>query len=224
MAEVVKIRTVFAAERAIERARRMTIRENAPRVLQALAAFGAPLGEITEADVARPGVVYQIGVPPGRIDILTEPTGLTFEQTWPDRIRRPFAELEVDFIDRASFLHNKRATGRLRLERHRRDGVTMTDNLENLTIDAFESRVGERFRIRAQPGDELEAELIEARALGKAVRDRRVPFTLSFRTPQLAALRQRIYEVAHEEMGSYDIFLVPVGPDGKGMVYEAIFT
>ena len=88
--------------------------ENAPRVMRALAAFGAPLGEIAEADFARPGVVYQMGVPPGRIDILTELTALTFEQAWPDRVRRPFGEIEVDFIDRASFLRNKRATGRLR--------------------------------------------------------------------------------------------------------------
>jgi hypothetical protein len=100
----------------------------------------------------------------------------------------------------------------------------MPDDLENLTIDFFEARVGERFRIRAQPGSELEAELIEARALGNAARGRRVPFTLSFRTRQLAALPQRIYEVAHDDMGSYDIFLVPIGPDGRGMVYEAIFT
>ena len=88
--------------------------ENAPRVMQALARFGAPLTEIREADFARPGVVYQLGVPPGRIDILTELTGLTFDQVWRDRIRRPFGELEVDFIDRASFLRNKRATGRLK--------------------------------------------------------------------------------------------------------------
>ena len=87
--------------------------QNGARVMQALAAFGAPLAEITEADFAQPGVVYQIGVPPGRIDILTDLTGLTFEQAWADRIRRPFGELEVDFIDRDSFVRNKRATGRL---------------------------------------------------------------------------------------------------------------
>src|SRR5262245_4630123 len=88
--------------------------QNAPRVMQALIAFGAPVAEIAQEDFARPGVVYQIGVPPGRIDILTELTGLTFEQAWPDRIRRPFGEIEVDFIGRDSFVRNKRATGRLK--------------------------------------------------------------------------------------------------------------
>jgi hypothetical protein len=39
--------------------------ENAPRVMRALAEFGAPLADIAEADFTRPGVVYQIGVLPG---------------------------------------------------------------------------------------------------------------------------------------------------------------
>jgi hypothetical protein len=88
--------------------------ENAARVMGALAAFGAPLTEVREADFGKPGIVYQIGVPPGRIDILTELTGLTFSDVWPDRVRRPFGELEVDFIDKASFVRNKQATGRLK--------------------------------------------------------------------------------------------------------------
>jgi hypothetical protein len=45
---------------------------NATRVMCALVAFGAPLVDVTEADFSRPGVVFQIGVPPGRIDILTD--------------------------------------------------------------------------------------------------------------------------------------------------------
>ena len=86
--------------------------ENAQRVLRALGEFGAPLADISDADFATPGVVYQIGVPPGRIDILTDLTGITFSDAWLDRVRRPFGEVEVDFIGRASFLRNKRATGR----------------------------------------------------------------------------------------------------------------
>ena len=109
------------------------------------------------------------------------------------------------------------------------DDRRVTNGLENLTIDAFQPRVGHTFRIR-QPDGEIEAELIEARALGGgpgragAGTRRRVPFSLSFRTSATAPLPQRIYEVAHDEMGSYEIFLVPIGPDGRGMVYEAIFT
>ena len=86
--------------------------ENAKRVLGALREFGAPLADIVEADFARPGVVYQIGVPPGRIDILTDLTGLTFGEAWPDRLLRAFGDVEADFIGRASFIRNKRATGR----------------------------------------------------------------------------------------------------------------
>lgn len=86
--------------------------ENAARVIQALAEFGAPLQEIDAGDFATPGVVFQIGVPPRRIDILTELTGLEFEEAWPDRVRRPFGEVDVDFIGRAAFLRNKHALGR----------------------------------------------------------------------------------------------------------------
>jgi hypothetical protein len=86
--------------------------ENAPRVMQALAAFGAPVSDISAEDFSAPGVVYQIGVPPARIDILTALTGLTFDDAWVGRIRRPFGDVEVDFIGREAFVRNKRATGR----------------------------------------------------------------------------------------------------------------
>jgi hypothetical protein len=86
--------------------------DNAARVMQALASFGAPLSDVSADDFSRPGVTYQIGVAPGRIDILTELTELSFAEAWPGRMRRPFGEIEVDFIGRADFIHNKRATGR----------------------------------------------------------------------------------------------------------------
>ena len=86
--------------------------ENARRVMPALAAFGAPTASISESDFAKPGVTFQIGLPPGRIDILTELTGLAFAEAWPGRVRRPFGDVEVDYIGRADFVRNKRATGR----------------------------------------------------------------------------------------------------------------
>lgn len=86
--------------------------ENAPRIMHALTAFGAPLAEVSESDFSRPGVVFQIGVPPGRIDVLTELTGLTFAEAWPTREGGVFGGLRVDFIGREAFIRNKRATGR----------------------------------------------------------------------------------------------------------------
>lgn len=86
--------------------------DNAARVMRALAAFGAPLTDVTADDFSREGVVFQIGVPPGRVDVLTALTGVTFAEAWPGRLRRPFGEIEVDFIGREAFLRNKRALGR----------------------------------------------------------------------------------------------------------------
>lgn len=88
--------------------------ENAERVLRALAAFGAPLQDVSMSDFAQPGVVYQIGVPPGRIDILTELSGLQFAEAWPTREAGTFGGVAVDFIGREAFLRNKRATGRMK--------------------------------------------------------------------------------------------------------------
>ena len=71
---------------------------NAPRVFRALTAFGAPMQEIRQEDFTQPGVVFQIGVPPGRIDVLTELTGVTFEQAWPERDQGHFGGLTVPYL------------------------------------------------------------------------------------------------------------------------------
>jgi hypothetical protein len=80
--------------------------------MEALQAFGAPLHEVAEEDFARPGIVFQIGVPPGRIDILTELSGLTCDEDWPGRETGHFGEMTVAYIGREAFIRNKRATGR----------------------------------------------------------------------------------------------------------------
>jgi hypothetical protein len=85
---------------------------NASRIMRALVEFGAPMQDLQEADFAQPGVTYQIGLPPSRIDILTDLTALSFAETWPNHIIGAFGDLQVPFIDRASFVKNKRATGR----------------------------------------------------------------------------------------------------------------
>jgi len=88
--------------------------ENAPRVLAALAAFGAPLRDLTVEDLATPGVVFQIGLPPVRIDILTKIDAVEFAAAWPNRLAARFGKIPVSIIGRDDFLTNKRAVGRLK--------------------------------------------------------------------------------------------------------------
>ena len=45
-----------------------------------------------------------------------------------------------------------------------------------------------------------------------------------FRGPLAPVMPQRIYPLAHETLGSLELFIVPIGPRDGGMVYEAIFT
>ena len=87
---------------------------NAARVFRALRAFGAPLQGLVEADLAQPEVVYQIGVPPRRIDLLTSLTGLSFDEAWAERTPGLLGGLEVHFLGREALIRNKRALGRAR--------------------------------------------------------------------------------------------------------------
>lgn len=86
--------------------------ENAARVMQALGGLGAPLSQVSAKDFTTPGLVFQIGVPPRRIDILTNLTGLTFREAWDDRLLHKFGDCKVCFLGKQSFIKNKRALGR----------------------------------------------------------------------------------------------------------------
>jgi len=65
-------------------------------------------------DLSRPGVVFQIGLPPLRIDVLTAIDGVIFTDAWPRRVVADFGGIAVPVIGREDFLANKRATGRLK--------------------------------------------------------------------------------------------------------------
>jgi hypothetical protein len=86
--------------------------ENARRVWAALAAFGAPIGNLTAEDFSRPGLVFQIGVAPVRIDILTQIDGVDFDEAWPEREHLDFEGVVVPVISRRHLVINKQTTGR----------------------------------------------------------------------------------------------------------------
>ncbi|MCI0429770.1 MAG: hypothetical protein L0210_04405 [Rhodospirillales bacterium] len=86
--------------------------DNAERVLPGLCAFGAPLHDLTEADLGAPGLAFQIGVAPLRIDIMTSIDGVDFADAWPDRLLTSSADQPAAVLSREHLIKNKRATGR----------------------------------------------------------------------------------------------------------------
>jgi hypothetical protein len=87
---------------------------NAGRVYRALERFGAPLSELTQTDLSEPGLVFQVGVPPRRIDLLTSLTGITFDEAWPARVTERIGDLMVPFLGREHLIRNKLALARPR--------------------------------------------------------------------------------------------------------------
>ncbi len=86
--------------------------ESASGVMQALRVFGAPTHEIDEADFAVPSIVFQIGVPPGRIDLLTSVSGLEFESAWLNRVQLNIDDVSFYVVGLKDLIQNKRASGR----------------------------------------------------------------------------------------------------------------
>ena len=87
---------------------------NSERVWQALLEFGAPVRELglSRQDLETPGMVVQVGLPPRRIDLLTEASGLVFDEAWKNRTTHLVEGREVPFLGRQDLVRNKRALGR----------------------------------------------------------------------------------------------------------------
>jgi hypothetical protein len=88
--------------------------DNASRVWEALSGYGAPLADLALDDLSSPDVVFQIGVSPRRIDILTSISGVEFHEAWSTREIVDLDGLAVPIIGRALLIQNKRAVGRTR--------------------------------------------------------------------------------------------------------------
>lgn len=63
-------------------------------------------------DFAAPGTVYQIGLPPHQIDLLTEISGVSFDEAALDTVFGHLGPETVNCIGFAALLRNKRAAGR----------------------------------------------------------------------------------------------------------------
>lgn len=86
--------------------------ENARNVYSCLATFGAPLEGVSVEDFSSPGVIFQIGVAPRRIDILTTIDAVSFQEAIEDALLIDIEGLKIPVLSKANLIINKESTGR----------------------------------------------------------------------------------------------------------------
>ena len=85
---------------------------NSKKTYNALARFGAPLDQLQVNDFAVEGVIFQIGVAPRRIDIITRIDGVTYDEANDDKIIVEVEGLLLPVLSLDNLIKNKLATGR----------------------------------------------------------------------------------------------------------------
>ena len=96
--------------------------------------------------------------------------------------------------------------------------------LDKLTKETFEPIKGVVFELSLSEGQTLPLELTAVLGTGLQGMAKREQFSLHFRGPATPALVQRTYRLEHAQLGTLEIFLVPIRRDAAGMIYEAVFT
>ncbi len=100
--------------------------------------------------------------------------------------------------------------------------------LEKLTHLDFEPHLETDFVLFLPGSDAYQARLIKVETIGREPEGKkRYPFSLTFHVASegdAPPLPQRIYSFEHRQMGKLELFIVPVGRDAQGYIYEAVFT
>ena len=90
----------------------MASSENSQKIYNALKVFGAPLAQIDSETFKQPGVVFQIGVAPRRIDVLNRIDGVQFDQAFEKRNVIEIEGMKIPFISLKDLITNKLSSGR----------------------------------------------------------------------------------------------------------------
>ena len=93
-----------------------------------------------------------------------------------------------------------------------------------LTEAEFSKHVNTKFRVAVEPPVELELTQVKGYLSKPHEETGMERFSAYFRGPSDRYLVQKIYTIDHEQMGAFDLFLVPVSQDQNGFRYEAVFN
>jgi hypothetical protein len=92
----------------------------------------------------------------------------------------------------------------------------------SLTHEEFSKHLNSKFQVQLDENNSVEVELVEISEL--KLYPRQEEFTIEFRGPLNAFLGQGAGNFRHDQMGDFELFIVPVRQDAQGFYYEAIFN
>lgn len=95
-----------------------------------------------------------------------------------------------------------------------------------LTENEFLKHVNTKFRLKPNTTDEVELELSEVKGYAKKAEEHSgmERFSAFFDGPGEVQLPQGVYSLSHDQMGEFEIFLVPIARNESGFRYEAVFN
>jgi len=91
-----------------------------------------------------------------------------------------------------------------------------------LTFQAFTQELNTKFHIPLDESQRVELELAEISELKESPRNEE--FSIVFRGPEEAFLGQGMRYFEHDQLGKFELFIVPIRHDDKGYYYEAVFN
>jgi len=86
--------------------------ENAERTFAALIEFGAPMADLTIHDLTQPHIVFQFGMAPARVDVITSIDAVTFADAWNDRVETRLDDIAISIISLPDLIRKKEASNR----------------------------------------------------------------------------------------------------------------
>ena len=92
----------------------------------------------------------------------------------------------------------------------------------SLTHEEFSKNANTKFKVQFDENSHVELDLIAVSEL--KLYPQQEEFTLEFRGPLNAFLGQGVRNFMHDQMGQFELFIVPIKQDEQGFYYEAIFN
>ena len=92
----------------------------------------------------------------------------------------------------------------------------------SLTHEEFSKARNSKFKVELDENTHVDLELITVSDV--KLYPQQEEFAVEFRGPLDKFLAQGPHNFSHEEMGQFELFIVPIKQDAEGFYYEAIFN